>query len=73
MRCNFCSKSFEDSFSCEDHEKTVHNKIQLYTCKICHEKNRGIDSFDKHLTFTHKTNHWHINLALKQTMRDMAS
>ena len=73
MRCNFCSKSFEDSFSCEDHEKTVHNKIQLYTCKICHEKNRGIDSFDKHLTFTHNTSHWHINLALKQTMRAMVS
>ena len=72
MRCNFCSKSFTDSFSCEVHERTIHHKIQIYTCKICHEKNRGIDSFDKHLTFTHGTNHWHINLGLKQIMRNMS-
>ena len=71
-RCSFCPKSFEDSFSCEDHERIVHSKIQIYTCKMCNEKSRGIDGIDKHLTFTHNTTHWHINLALKQTMREMA-
>jgi len=36
-----------DSFSCEDHEKTIHNKIKIYQCKICHEKKRGINNMPK--------------------------
>jgi ABC-type iron transport system FetAB ATPase subunit len=69
MKCHFCHESFLDSFSREDHEKIIHHKIKIYQCKICHEKKRGINSFDKHLTFTHGTSHWQINLGLRQTTR----
>ena len=72
VTCSFCDESFFDSFSCENHEKKIHHKIKIYECKICHERKRGIDSFDKHLTYAHGTNHWPINLALKQSLRDMA-
>jgi hypothetical protein len=67
----FCNEFFHDSFSSEDHEKTTHHKIKIYECKICHVRTRGINSFDKHLSFTYGTNHWQINLALKQDMRNM--
>ena len=69
VTCHFCTESFSYSFSCEDHEKTIHKKIKIYVCKICHEKKRGMNNFDKHLTFTHGTNHWLINLELRQAIR----
>lgn len=72
VKCNFCNEFFHDSFSCENHEKATPHKIKIYECKICHEKKRGINSFDKHLSFTHGTNHWHINLVLKHVMRNIS-
>ncbi len=45
----------------------------IYTCKVCNEKCKGTDDFDKHLQYTHGTNHWTINLALKETKRQFAN
>ncbi len=58
------------------HMEAVHNKLPVNICKICHEEFLGNDEFDKHLQFTHGTNHWTVNLASRdarrklQTMRD---
>jgi hypothetical protein len=70
--CKYCSESFDDSFTCEDHTKLIHKKVPVYICKICKEKYLGTDNFDKHLTFAHGTKHWEINLGLKQMTRMMS-
>jgi len=53
------------------HMKAVHNKVPINICKICNEKCIGNDEFDKHLQFTHGTNHWTRSLELKQVNRTL--
>jgi len=56
--------------SIKDYLRICHG-IKIYEYKICHVRKRGINSFDKYLSFTYGTNHWQINLALKLVMRNM--
>ena len=65
-RCNFEHTSI---VVYQRHMEILHNIIPNYTCKLCNEKYRGNDEFDKHLEFTHGTNHWSLNLASKQVNR----
>ena len=67
--CKHCLKRFETWELFYIHLKEAHNRIPIFTCKICQEKCNGIDEFDKHLTFVHGTNHWYLNLAMNETKR----
>jgi len=69
--CKDCGTEFSDSSEFELYMDKVHNKVRVLTCKICDEKFKGYDNFDKHLEFTHGTSHWSLNLALKQIKRDI--
>ncbi len=69
--CSRCVFTHHDLITCHKHMKSVHNLIPIFQCKICHEKYKGEDEFDKHLQFTHGTNHWDLNLAMKQSLRDL--
>jgi|APSaa5957512535_1039671.scaffolds.fasta_scaffold03151_18 hypothetical protein len=67
--CRHCKEQFGDWITFDRHLKAVHNKIKILTCKVCNEKCKGVDKFDQHLQFTHGTNHWDINLAMKDAWR----
>ncbi|MBC8501707.1 MAG: hypothetical protein H8D35_01100 [Nitrosopumilus sp.] len=69
--CKDCGYEHTSIVVYQRHMKAVHNKVPINTCKICSEKFKGNDEFDKHLQFTHGTNHWDLNLAMKQVLRDM--
>ncbi len=69
--CKICKFSHSSIVVYQRHMEAVHNKLPVNQCKICHEKFLGNDEFDKHLQFTHGTNHWDLNLAMKQSLRDL--
>ena len=69
--CSKCDFEHPSIVVYHRHMEAVHNKFPVYICKICNEKCIGNDAFDKHLQFTHGTNHWDLNLALKQSKRDI--
>ena len=69
--CKYChakiegsSKNWNDAY--ELHLKIVHNRIKVYTCKICQTKLLGSDKFDRHLQFVHDTKHWDVTLAFRK-------
>jgi hypothetical protein len=67
-RCDFEHPSLPAYYI---HIESIHNILPKYTCKICDEKFIGSDEFDKHLQFNHGTNHWDLNLGLKQIKRTL--
>ncbi len=67
--CKYCNEMFYDMDGHERHLKLAPHKVPVFVCKICNEEIKGTANFDKHLQFTHGTNHWDLNLALKQTKR----
>ena len=69
--CSECNFEHPSIVVYQRHMKTIHNKLPVNICKICNERFVGNDEFDKHLQFTHGTNHWDLNLALKQSKRDI--
>ena len=72
MKCKFCEESFGFNRDREEHTKLIHKKIEIFQCKICHEKCKGSDNFDKHLTFVNGTNHWYINLGMRELRRSLS-
>ena len=69
--CSECNFEHPSIVVYQRHMKAIHNKLPVNICKICNERFVGNDEFDKHLQFTHGTNHWDLNLALKQSKRDI--
>lgn len=69
--CKECKYAHSSIVVFQRHMAAVHNKLPVNICKICNEKIIGNDDFDKHLQFTHGTNHWDLNLAMKQSLRDI--
>jgi len=69
--CSECNFEHPSIVVYQRHMKAIHNKLPVNICKICNERFVGNDEFDKHLQFTHGTNHWDLNLALKQIKRDI--
>ena len=67
--CNYASLSPSRDFEVEDHMKTEHGMSLKLPCKLCHETLEGINEFDKHMTFTHGTNHWQLNLGMREAKR----
>jgi hypothetical protein len=70
-KCSRCDFEYPSIVVYQRHMKAVHNLLPVNICKICNEKCIGNDEFDKHLQFTHGTNHWDLNLILKQTKRTL--
>ena len=70
-KCKECDYVHTDILTFQRHMEFAHNQLPVNQCKMCHKKFLGNDEFDKHLQFTHGTNHWDLNLALKQSLRDL--
>ncbi len=68
--CKICLKEFDNWIIFDRHILAVHNKVRVFECIKCGEKCKGVDKFDQHLEFTHGTNHWTLNLAMKNAWRD---
>lgn len=71
ITCEYCPKTFYNIPIYEKHLETFHEVLTNFECKICHEMYLGNDEFDKHLQYTHGTNNWSLNLALKDAGRPL--
>ena len=67
--CQECGGILQDLAALLIHMNKTHDQIPKLQCILCNEKYSGFDVFDKHLQYAHGTNHWGLNLALKQTNR----
>jgi hypothetical protein len=72
MNCQDCGEPLQDKVALFIHMDKIHNKTPKLICKLCDEECLGLDDFDKHLEFTHGTNHWSLNLAIKQINRTIS-
>ena len=71
LKCKICKFATLDFEVLERHMINLHNKPLTSNCKICNEAIDGLDEFDKHLQYTHGTNHWDLNLASKDVKRKL--
>ncbi len=69
IHCKICDYKNTSPMAFVRHMEYSHNNLPLNICKICKEEYLGNDEFDKHLQFTHGTNHWTINLGMKEARR----
>ena len=69
--CSRCDFEHSSIVVYHRHMKAAHNLPPVNICTICKEKCVGNDAFDKHLQFVHGTNHWSLNLGIKQVNRTL--
>ena len=69
IKCNFCKFADINLEVLERHFKYVHDKPFLLSCKVCNESIIGLNEMQKHLEFSHGTNHWSLTLGIRDLNR----
>ena len=53
--CKNCNELFFVYRDMENHMMKTHNTIKVWTCKKCLQSFQGVDEFDRHIEYDHKS------------------